>query len=70
MGLTDEFLDAFQERLKPGTSALVMVIEHDAAKSFTDAMADVGGMVLQETLTDEMVQQLLAESKSEGSEND
>jgi uncharacterized membrane protein/sporulation protein YlmC with PRC-barrel domain len=68
MGLTDEFLAAFQDRLKPGTSALVMVIEHESAKTFTDAMADVDGMVLQETLSDEMVQQLLAQSESKDGE--
>jgi uncharacterized membrane protein len=62
MGLSDEFLDAFQKRLQPGTSALVMIVEHESAQRFTDAMAGVGGITLQETLTEEMVQQLLEEN--------
>lgn len=65
MGLTDEFLEAFQKRLQPGTSALVMIVAHESARGFVDAMADVGGVVLQETLTDEMVQQLLEASEQE-----
>jgi uncharacterized membrane protein/sporulation protein YlmC with PRC-barrel domain len=69
MGLTDEFLQAFRERLEPGTSALVMIMGHESAHRFTDAMGDVSGVVLQETLTEEMVQQLLqASQQAQGDE--
>ncbi len=70
MGLSDEFLAAFQKRLKPGTSALVMIVEHESARKFADAMADVGGVILQETLTDEMVQQLLEETENEAGDGE
>lgn len=70
MGLSDEFLEEFQKRLEPGTSALVMVIQHESAQRFTDAMADVGGIVLQETLSEEMVQQFLKDSEREAGDKE
>lgn len=65
MGFPDEFLQKFEEHLKPGTSALVLLIERDSRQSLSQAMAGMDGVVLQETLTDKMVEELLAGDEAE-----
>jgi uncharacterized membrane protein len=59
MGLSDEFLKGFQERLQPGSSALVVLVEHKWAQSLSDVLGGLEGITLQQTLTDEMVQQVM-----------
>lgn len=59
MGLSDEFLKGFQERLQPGSSALVVLVEHEWAQSLADALGDLEGVTVQQTLTDELVQQFM-----------
>jgi uncharacterized membrane protein/sporulation protein YlmC with PRC-barrel domain len=64
LGFPDEFLARFQDHLQPGTSALVMVVEHESRRTYTEAYADLPGIVLHQTLTDKMVEQLVAESEA------
>ena len=61
-GFSDDFLKALQEHLQPGTSALIVLVEHDSVKSMADAMAGVGGVVLQQTITDTLVEEMMAEA--------
>jgi uncharacterized membrane protein len=62
-GFSDEFLRELQEHLQPGTSAFIVLIEHDSVRSMAEAMADVGGVVLQQTITDTLVEQWMGESE-------
>jgi uncharacterized membrane protein len=62
LGFSDKFLKEFQENLGPGCSALVLVVENEFVTPMSEALADWQGVVLQQTLTDEMVQDLLAET--------
>lgn len=66
LGFSDEFLNEFQENLGPGCSALVLVVENKFVTPMSEALADWQGMVLQQTLTDEMVGELLADSEAAG----
>jgi uncharacterized membrane protein len=59
MGLSDEFLSSFQEQLQPGGSALVVLVEHKWAQSLSDVLGGLEGVTVQQTLTDEMVQQII-----------
>jgi uncharacterized membrane protein len=65
-GFSDDFLKELQEHLQPGTSALIVLVEHDSVKSMAEAMAGVGGVVLQQTITDTLVEEMMAEGDPEG----
>jgi len=65
-GFSDEFLATFQERLQPGNSALIVLVEGESAEVLSEAWADQEGVILREALTDEMVEQLVKASEAEG----
>jgi uncharacterized membrane protein len=64
-GFSNAFLEAFQEMLKPDTSALIILVEHEWLHSLSSATSDLEGSVLQETLSDELIQQLSADAAGE-----
>lgn len=66
MGFSDEFLETFQERLQPGNSALIILVEHESAGVLSEAWADEGGIIVRQSLTDEMVERLVGLSEAEG----
>jgi uncharacterized membrane protein/sporulation protein YlmC with PRC-barrel domain len=65
-GFSDEFLQGLQEHLQPGTSALVVLVENEWLQSMSDALADDKGVILHETLTDELVQEFLDQHEENG----
>jgi uncharacterized membrane protein/sporulation protein YlmC with PRC-barrel domain len=65
-GFSDEFLKELQEHLQPGTSALIVLVEHDSVKSMAEAMSGVGGVVLQQTITDTLVEEMMVEGDPQG----
>jgi hypothetical protein len=46
-------------------SALIVLVEHDWVHPLSEALADDEGIILQQTLTDELVQHLIEESEAE-----
>jgi uncharacterized membrane protein len=62
-GFSDDFLKELPERLQPGTSAFIVLVEHDSVRSMAEAMADVGGVVLQQTITDTLVEEWMGKSE-------
>jgi uncharacterized membrane protein/sporulation protein YlmC with PRC-barrel domain len=58
-GFSDRFLEALQAHLQPGTSALVLLVETEWLQPLSDALADDKGVILHETLTDELVQEFM-----------
>jgi uncharacterized membrane protein len=65
MGFSDEFLTGLQERLEPGTSALILLVEHGSAVKLSESLAGDKGVMFQQTLTDGMVNELLEGSMEE-----
>lgn len=65
LGFSDKFLAGLQEMMQPGTSALVVLVEHESVGKMSEALADVGGMVFQQSLTDEIVRRLVEEDEAE-----
>ncbi len=59
MGFSDDFLTGLQERLQPGTSALILLVEHGSAVKLSESLAGDKGVMFQQTLTDELVEELL-----------
>lgn len=65
-GFSDQFLETFQERLQPGNSALIVLVEQESADELSEAWADKEGIIVRQALTDEMVEQLVEASQGEG----
>jgi uncharacterized membrane protein len=63
MGFSDDALQALQQALRPGGSALVVLVEQVWLEKVLVALAEFRGERLQQTLTDEMVRQLLARTE-------
>ena len=58
-GFNDEFLQVLGEKLKPGQSALLVLLEHRWLEKYVDYMGDTEEVFSRQTLTDRMVDQLL-----------
>ena len=66
MGFSDQFLETFQDRLQPGNSALIVLVEQDSADDLSKAWAEEKGVIVRQALTDEIVEQLVKASEEEG----
>lgn len=64
-GLSDEFLTGLKEYMQPNTSAIIVLVEHEWASTLAEAWADMDGVVIQERLTDRLVQDLLADAQQQ-----
>ncbi len=63
LGLPDEFLTRLQGRLTPSSSALVLVVDHTYSRSLKESLSSSDGFIMETTLTDEVVAQLLDEQE-------
>jgi len=68
-GFSDEYLEHLQEQLKPGSSALVTLVEEASVEKLAEALASLNGQLARQPLTDEVVEQLLNQSASETGED-
>jgi uncharacterized membrane protein len=59
MGFANDDLKALKENLRPDSSALVVLVQSKDAAQVTNALDELGGELVQQTLTDEMVEQIL-----------
>ncbi len=60
MGLPNQRLKELSESLKPGTSAIIAIIEHTWVSDIEDMMAEAGAQVMRESLQADIAQQLAA----------
>jgi uncharacterized membrane protein/sporulation protein YlmC with PRC-barrel domain len=70
MGFDNKDLKTLQDNLQPNSSALVLLTESQDASRVSQALYDLGGDRLQQTLTDEMVQQILSNRQQAPSEDE
>jgi uncharacterized membrane protein len=70
MGFDNDDLKSLQESLQPDSSAIVILIESAGADHVSDALDELGGERLQQTLTDEMVEQILNQRETENKEQE
>lgn len=70
MGLSDDFLNNFENSLKPGSSALVVLVEHQWVNQLSDSMSDIEGVTFQTTLSDQILEQILEEDETAAGELD
>jgi uncharacterized membrane protein len=64
-GFSDKFLAELEKHLQPGRSALVVLVEEHWAHSLSEVLGEEEGVIVQQTLTEELVEGLLAESEAE-----
>jgi uncharacterized membrane protein len=57
-GFDNDFLENLDQYLQPGSSALILLMEHHWARSAAESLDDIGGVVFQQTLTDQLVKDL------------
>ena len=58
-GISDDFLKGFADQLKPGSSAIVLLVDHESVPQISNSMANLSGVMVQEELTDQMIQKYL-----------
>jgi uncharacterized membrane protein len=61
MGFSDQFLNELKERLEPGSSALIILVEDKWVVKASESLSDTEGLMFQQTLTDEMVKRMTEE---------
>ena len=66
-GIDKEFQDQVRDMLKPGTSALFMVVEKVTPDKAVEALSKYGGTVLKSSLSNETQQELQEALHGEGS---
>ncbi|HXV98412.1 MAG TPA: DUF1269 domain-containing protein [Anaerolineae bacterium] len=60
MGFSNQYLRDVQDKLQPGSSALVALVEHEGASSVVEVLSDfVGGQLFRQALPDEIVAELI-----------
>jgi uncharacterized membrane protein len=52
-------LAKLEEHLQPGKAALVLLMEHQWVNKASEELEDLGGIVVQHTITDVLVQDLM-----------
>jgi uncharacterized membrane protein len=65
LGFSEPFLDGLKQYLQPGTSALVVLVEHDYYAQLSDVIAEEEGVFFRQALTDKLVEKLMAESEQD-----
>jgi len=65
MGFSDDFLEGFDERLQPGSSALLILVDHRGADELFESLVDRKNVVLRHTLSDNIVDQLLGDQSAD-----
>ena len=62
-GFSEQFLDGLRQYLKPNTSALIVLVEHDYYEQLSEVIAEEEGVFFRQALTDKLVERLLAETE-------
>lgn len=70
MGFANDDLRALRDSLQPDSSALVVLIASEDAAHVTEELDKMGGERVQQTLTDEMVNQILSKRPAQAAEEE
>ncbi len=64
LGFPDEYLKKLQKGLRPGSSALVVLLEREQTSKMAEAAAGFGGQFMQQELTQDILTQLPGNSET------
>ena len=67
LGFPEEYLQKLQNRLQPGSSALVVLLEKEQTSGMEEVAASFGGQFMQQELTQDMLTHLPSTSETEDS---
>jgi uncharacterized membrane protein len=65
MGFSNKYLQSVQQKLQPGSSALIAIVEHEWVGQVTEGLTQFKGQLFRQALTDEIVAEIIAESKAD-----
>ncbi len=68
MGFSDEYLKDIQESLKPGTSALIALVEHEWVEKVVQELEEYEGQLFRQALKDDIAAQIAAFDSDEATE--
>jgi uncharacterized membrane protein len=63
LGFSDQFLGGLTRYLKPNTSGLIVLVEHEYYHQLSEVIAEEEGVFFHQTLTDKLVERLMAEGE-------
>lgn len=63
MGFSDKYLNKVKDFLKPGTSALIAIVEHEWRETVASELSRFGGQLFRQALTDELIDQYLPDAE-------
>lgn len=63
-GFSDDFLKAFETQLRSGNSALIVLVAHEHLYPLSEAMSGRESIVIQETLSDTLIEELERQAKT------
>jgi uncharacterized membrane protein len=68
MGFSDEFLQGLEDHLEPGSSALLVLVDHREGDEIFQSLAAGEGVLMRHTLTDTIIKELTeaADDKADG----
>ena len=66
-GFSEQFLNGLKKYLKPDTSALILLVEGEYYQQLSEIITKEKGVFFQQTLTDKLVEQLLAAGEEDES---
>jgi len=61
-GFDDTFLRTLAERMQPGRAGILMIVQSEWATPVRDALAGMGGVIMQQELTDRILAELVPEA--------
>lgn len=64
-GISNHFLESFSQSLKPGSSALIVLIDREGVPALEASLEELGGVLLQEELTGELLERYGEEDADE-----
>jgi len=68
-GFSEQFLNGLKKYLKPDTSALILLVEGEYYQQLSEIITKGKGVFFQQTLTDKLVEQLLAAGEEDDTGN-
>jgi uncharacterized membrane protein len=63
MGFSDKYLKELKNHLKPGSSALIAIVEHEWRETVASELDRFGGRLFRQGLTDEIIDQYLQDTE-------
>jgi len=68
MGFSNKYLKDLEKHLQPGSSALIALVENEWVGKVADALAQFGGQLFRQALTDEIIAECTAGAESSGTD--